>query len=131
MHNQRDLYSGKSVGSQARERGLSASALDQGRVASQIRNKSDARNYSVGVHKKMHGTSSMHPSQSNIGISQQFQQNFNEKSLNSTNQTQQSNRPSFSGKKAIKTIPVRSPHSLNRVPLPKQSSNQTSDANQV
>ena len=36
---------------QARERGLSASVLDKGRVASKIiTNKSDIRNYSVGVH---------------------------------------------------------------------------------
>ena len=69
---QRDIYSGKSgIQGAGRERGLSASAIDQNRVSSQIRNKTDqARNYSVGVHKKMHGNSSTHPSQSNIGSSQ-------------------------------------------------------------
>ena len=110
------LYSNKQVtvnGIHGRERGLSASALDQGRVASQIRNKNDARNYSVGVHKKMHGNSA-HPSQPNIVISQPFSHVGPDRSPAVLNSTAQSGRPSMSGKKQIKTIPVRSPQSLNR-----------------
>ena len=50
------LKQGASFNAQARERGLSASALDQGRVAQQLRGKNDPRNYSVGVHKNVHGS---------------------------------------------------------------------------
>jgi len=62
--NHRELYNGGKTQTNptGRERGLSASALDQGRVASHIRNQKEARNYSVGVHKKMHDSVSMHPS---------------------------------------------------------------------
>ncbi len=61
--NHRELYNGGKGGNPGRERGLSASALDQGRVNSHIRNQKEARNYSVGVHKNMmHDANAMHPS---------------------------------------------------------------------
>ena len=59
----------------------------------------------------MHGPTSMHPSQSNIGVSNQY--SSDKPNVNSMSLTQQ-NRPTASGKKVIKTIPMRSPHSLNR-----------------
>ena len=100
---------------QPRERGLSASALDQGRVVSQIRNKSDIRNYSVGVHKKMHnGPPNTHPSQGAIGMITQQYSSDGPGSQNNTMHLTQQNRPTASGKKVIKALPMRSPHSLTR-----------------
>jgi len=52
----------------------------------------------------------MHPSQPSIGLTY----NHEKSGLTTMNQTQQSTRPSANGKKVIKTIPLRSPNSINR-----------------
>ena len=66
----------------------------------------------MGVHKKMHAGAGQHPSQSHVGMHPPGTTSLNQSSLNNTTQSSNARQ---TAKKAIKTIPVRSPHSLNRI----------------
>ena len=109
-HTHPHLKQQNSFHAQARERGLSASALDQGRVAQQLRSKNDPRNYSVGVHKNVHG--SANPNHF-MGFSPNMpQQSSNGKML--LNQSSINGQSQNRARKTIKTMPVRSPKNLNQ-----------------
>lgn len=110
-HTHPHLKQQNSFNAQARERGLSASALDQGRVAQQLRSKNDPRNYSVGVHKNVHGSANPnHFSGFSPTVPQQSSNGkmvLNQSSINGQSQNR--------ARKTIKTMPVRSPKNLNQM----------------